>query len=47
MNAFKIKYNFYYKNVNNQSNFLKKKITYSTCIRMDAFKIKHNKNINN
>ena len=47
--AFKIKHNFYYKNINNYSNILKK-IACNICIRMDTFNIKHNsyyKNINN
>ena len=50
MDTFKIKHNFYYKNINNYSNILLKKIACIICIRMDTFKIKHNfyyKNINN
>ena len=50
IDTFKIKHNFYYKNINNYSNILLKKIACIICIRMDTFKIKHNfyyKNINN
>ena len=55
IDAFKIKYNFYYKNINNQSNyfFQKQHLTHTyvyICICIDTFKIKHNfynKNINN
>ena len=48
MSAFKIKNNFYYKNINNQS--FKKKKACNTQIRINTFKIKYNfyhKNINN
>ena len=48
MNAFKIKHNFYYKNIKKLVKLLNKKNR--TCIHMDTFKIKHNfyhKNINN
>ena len=38
MDAFKIKHNFYYKNMNNQSNYLKE-IACNTCICMDTFKL--------
>ena len=39
--AFKIKHNFYYKNINNYSNYFLKKAC-NVCIHMDTFKIKHN-----
>ena len=42
MDIFKIKQKFYYKNINNQSNYYLKKKTCNTCIRIDTFKIKHN-----
>ena len=48
MDAFKIKQNFYYKNIISQ--IIKKKIACNICICIDTFKIKHNfyhKNINN
>ena len=50
IDTFKIKHNFYYKNINNYSNILLKKIACIICIRMDTFKINYNfyyKNINN
>ena len=50
IDAFKIKHNFYYKNINNQSIYNNKKIVCNICIHMNKIKIKHNfyyKNINN
>ena len=49
MDTFKMKHKFYYKNINNQSNYFFKKAC-NTCICMNKFKIKHNfylKSINN
>ena len=42
MDAFKTKHNFYYENINNQSDYFKKKIAHNTCIHMNTFKFKHN-----